>query len=121
MAHILLIDDDEAVRSMLRRTLERTGHTVTEAAEGRAGLRALDAAAIDLVITDILMPDMDGIETITALHRSRPQLKVIAMSGGGRLKPEGYLQVATVLGANRVLRKPFDPGELIAAIEESLK
>jgi CheY-like chemotaxis protein len=121
MAHILLIDDDEAFRSMLRRTLQRLGHTVTEAADGAAALRVLRDATVDLVMTDIIMPGMEGIETIRALRRGHPQLNVIAMSGGGRIKAEGYLDDAKAFGAVRVLRKPFDGEELLAALEDALR
>jgi CheY-like chemotaxis protein len=120
MAHILVIDDDGAFRSMLRRTLQRLGHEVSEAADGSAALRTLREATVDLVMTDIIMPGMEGIETIRALQRDHPQLNVIAMSGGGRIKAEGYLEVAKAFGAVRVLRKPFDREELLAAIEEAL-
>ena len=120
MASILLIDDDEAFRSMLRRALQRRGHTVVEAPEGAAALRSLGSHSVDLVITDIVMPNMDGIETIRALRASHPGLKVIAMSGGGRVRPEGYLETATAFGAVRVFSKPFDTEELLAAVDDAL-
>ncbi len=120
MATILVVDDDEAFRSMLRRTLERHGHDVREAAEGGAALRALSAATVDLVITDIIMPDMEGIETTRQLRRAYPDIKIIAMSGGGRMKAEGYLRAAKAFGAVRVLCKPFDNRELFAAIDAAL-
>lgn len=121
MATILLIDDDEAFRSMLRRALQRVGHGVIEAAEGGAAFRALSGATVDLVITDIIMPDMEGIETIRTLRRTHPELKVIAMSGGGRVKPESYLETAKAFGAVRVFSKPFDNEEFFAAVEDALK
>jgi CheY-like chemotaxis protein len=120
LAIILVVDDDDAFRSMLRRTLQRAGYDVVEATDGKAALEALSGAMVDLVITDIVMPNMEGIETIRALRRSYPQLKIIAMSGGGRLKPEGYLDVAKLFGAFRVLRKPFESEELLASVEEAL-
>ncbi len=121
MATILVVDDDEGFRSMLRRTLRRVGHDVIEAGEGRTALRTLSGATVDLVITDIIMPEMEGIETIRTLHRTYPDLKIIAMSGGGRMKPDSYLEVAKAFGAFRVLTKPFDNEELFAAIEEALR
>ena len=121
MATLLLVDDDEAFRSMLRRALQRRGHDVIEAAEGGAALSALSGATVDLVITDIIMPDMEGIETIRALRRTYPNLKIIAMSGGGRMQPDGYLKAAKALGAFRVLSKPFDNEQLFTAIEEALQ
>lgn len=121
MAHILLVDDDEAFRRMLRRTLERVGHGITEANDGAAAVRVVaHDASIDLVITDIIMPNREGIETIRALRHDYPHLKIIAMSGGGRIRPEGYLDVAKAFGAVRVLSKPFDNDELFAAIKEAL-
>jgi DNA-binding NtrC family response regulator len=121
MATLLLVDDDEAFRSMLRRALQRRGHDVIEAAEGGAALRAVRGATVNLVITDIIKPDMEGIETIRALRRTHPELKVIAMSGGGSMKPEGYLEMAKAFGAVRVFSKPFDNEEFFAAIEDALK
>jgi DNA-binding NtrC family response regulator len=121
MATLLLVDDDEAFRSMLRRALQRRGHDVIEAAEGGAALRAVSGATVDLVITDIVMPDMEGLDTIRALRRTHPELNVIAMSGGGRVKPESYLQAAKAFGAVSVFSKPFDNEKLFAAIDDVLK
>jgi CheY-like chemotaxis protein len=121
MATILLVDDDEAFRSMLRRTLLRAGYDVLEAADGEAALGALNKETVDLVITDIIMPNMEGIETIRTLRRTYPHLRIIAMSGGGRMNPEGYLEVAKAFGAVRVLSKPFDNAQLFAAVEEALR
>ena len=123
MAHILVVDDDEPFRHMLRRTLERVGHAITEAVDGGAALRILGAAAdtpVDLVITDLIMPGMEGIETIRALRSGYPRVQVIAMSGGGRMRPEGYLEVARAFGAARILIKPFDNAELFTAINAAL-
>ena len=120
MATILVVDDDDAFRSMLRRTLQRAGYDIVEAADGSAALRALSGATMDVVITDIVMPNMEGIETIRALRQSYPHLKIIAISGGGRIGPEGYLEVAKHFGAFRVHRKPFENEELLASIEEAL-
>ena len=121
MARLLLIDDDDAFRTMLRRTLERAGHTVTEAEEGGAGLRALATVPIDLVITDIIMPGMEGLQTIQEIRRARPGLKIIAISGGGRQHPESYLKVAQAFGAVCVLSKPFDNQTLFTAIDAALR
>jgi two-component system response regulator (stage 0 sporulation protein F) len=120
MAKILLVDDDETFRSMLRRTLQRAGHTVVEADDGAAAIRTLDHVAADLVLTDILMPGVEGIETIRTLRRNHPHLKVIAMSGGGRMTPAGYLDPAKAFGAVGVLSKPFDNDALFAAIAAAL-
>lgn len=120
MAQILLIDDDDAFRTMLRRTLERAGHTVIEAEEGQAALRLLSSPAVDLVVTDIIMPGMEGLQTIQELRRTHPRVKVIAISGGGRMEPDGYLKVARAFGAVCALSKPFTNQELFQAIDEAL-
>jgi len=118
MTRILIVDDDEQVRSMLRLTLERAGFDVAEAADGLEAVRAHRRAPADLVITDIVMPEMEGIETIRELRRERPDLPIIAISGGGQIAPEGYLQVAGKIGAARTFTKPVDRGELLAAVRE---
>lgn len=120
MTAILLVDDDEAFRTMMTRTLTRAGHDVVEAGDGRTALRMLDSHPVDLMITDIIMPDKEGIETIVAVRKSHPELKIIAMSGGGRVRADDYLEMAQGLGAFRVLRKPFESEELFKAIREAL-
>lgn len=118
MATILLIDDETAVRDTMRRLLERYGHEVREAANGREALKA--PPEYDLVITDINMPEMDGIEVIMALTERRPGLPVIAISGGGRLPKDLLLSSADMLGAVTTLPKPFDLSELIEAVDAAL-
>ena len=118
--HILIVDDDEAVRSVIRRSLERAGYGVREAREGGAALKLLASAPADLVITDLVMPDMEGIALILSLRKSHPKLPVIAMSGGGRMRPEGYLDIARNCGAARILAKPFDVEDLIAMVQQLL-
>ena len=85
---ILLVDDDEAVRSVLRRSLVKAGYEVHEAGEGGAALKLLASAPADLIITDLVMPEMEGIEFIMALRKTHPKLPVIAMSGGGKVGAE---------------------------------
>ena len=118
MATILVIDDETAVRDTVRRLLERQGHEVREAANGREALRA--SADYDLVITDINMPEMDGIEVIMTLAERQPGLPVIAISGGGRLPKDLLLSSADMLGAVTTLPKPFDLTELIGAVDRAL-
>lgn len=120
MPHILLIDDDELFRKMLRATLEELGHTVTEARDGKEGLALHKSKPADLVITDLIMPGKDGLETIPELLQLQPGLKIIAMSGGGRISAEDYLPIAKWLGAVRVLPKPFAREAMITAIAELL-
>lgn len=121
MATILLVDDDEAFRSVLRRGLQSAGYQVIEAEDGGVALRALRGATVDLVITDILMPGTEGIETIIAVQRLHPDLKIIAISGGGTLRPQEYLNMAKDFGVVHTLAKPFTNAEIIAAIEDALK
>ncbi len=121
MARILLIDDDPTVRTVLRLTLILSGHSVTEAPNGRDGLAALDRGdSHDLVITDIIMPDFDGLELLLELRRRASQVKIIAMSGGSRASATDYLHMARLLGAQRVLAKPFTRELLLLTISEVL-
>lgn len=119
MAHILIIDDDDNLRAVLRRVLESEGHVVSAACDGREALRVF-GSSVDLVITDMLMPEMDGLETIGALKKRVAGLPIIGMSGGGQIRPEEYLNVATILGADRTLIKPFSHSALLDAIAELL-
>jgi CheY-like chemotaxis protein len=120
MAQILLIDDDELVRAMLARTLTYFGHVVIDARNGKEGLEHFRASGADLVITDIVMPEMEGFEVLIELRKVRPPVKVIAMSGGGRQTPADVLRIATHLGASKVLAKPFSNEELMTAINDLL-
>jgi CheY-like chemotaxis protein len=120
MARILLIDDDDFVRTMVRQVLSFVGHDVVEANNGREGLEKFTKAGAELVITDIIMPEMEGTELIMKLRKLDPNLKIIAMSGGGRLAATDYLPVARHLGATTVLNKPFSTDLLLAAVKELL-
>src|SRR5437016_6310319 len=116
MTRILLIDDDALGRDMLRQMLERAGYDVVEAASGREGLQQYQATAIDLIITDILMPDQDGLEIILELRRLAPEAKIIAITGGGQSGLLDLLPIAAKLGAQRTLRKPLQRLELLETI-----
>lgn len=120
MARILVVEDDPQVRRMLRFTLMRAGHEVAEAANGAEGLRLCDEAAPDLIVTDIIMPEMEGLETIKRLHDQRPALPVIAISGGGQVAPQGYLDLARKLGAREAFTKPVDRDALLEAVNRLL-
>lgn len=114
MARIVLIDDDEDVRRTLVRMLEVAGHEVHEATDGDSGLELCTRVDPQLVITDILMPEKEGIETIMTLKRDHPALKIIAISGGGRSGGGmDFLDMARSLGADEVLQKPFRRAELL--------
>jgi CheY-like chemotaxis protein len=117
MAEILIIDDDRQMRRMLIRILQGEGHTVREAENGRGGIALFREDRPALVITDIVMPDMEGIETILALRQAEPSVPNIAISGGS---DPLYLQAAGKLGATAVLRKPFSPDELITLVKGML-
>lgn len=120
MAHILLIDDDDDVRTMLRLILVHCGHTVIEARNGREGLALFPHAAADLVITDIVMPEGEGLEVLMALRHHQPQVKIMAISGGGRVSAADYLHMAKAMGAAKVLAKPFSAEVLMTAVTELL-
>jgi CheY-like chemotaxis protein len=116
MARILLIDDDAPFRGMLSQVLEREGHFVVEAEHGREGLERYRESPFDLVITDLLMPEEEGLATIRTLRRVCPTVKIIAMSGGGMTGQLDFLPVAKRLGAHHTLWKPFPRQELLDAV-----
>ena len=116
MARILIIDDDVQILKMLRKMLESEGYEVVDAVDGNKGLKLYREDPTDLVITDIIMPEKEGIETIIDLRREFPEAKIVAMSGGGHGEAESYLHMAKRLGAQRTLTKPFGKGELLEAI-----
>ena len=118
MTTILVIDDDVEVREFLVTVLERAGHLVKAACNGREAVTMFEAEPAQVVITDIIMPEKDGIETILDLRRDHPDLKVIAISGGGRTTPENYLHSARLLGADRAMRKPFRNEDILRAVED---
>ena len=119
MPRVLVIDDDEPLRSVLCRALERVGYEALEAADGQAALEVLrlQEDRVDVIVTDIVMPDMEGIELIMWLRKAHPSLPVIAMSGGGRWSSDGYLQIARGAGAASVLAKPFEMQALLSTVK----
>jgi DNA-binding NtrC family response regulator len=118
MNSILIIEDDEFVQSMLKQTLERAGYEVATASNGRIGLQLFKGKPFDVVITDLIMPEMEGIETISSLCKNNPDVNVIAISGGGRNNPEDYLVLAEKMGAKKTFSKPIDRTKLVAAVKE---
>lgn len=117
---ILVIDDDPGVRSSLKEILEEHGYAVTLAENGAVGLAAFRREPPDLVITDIVMPVMEGFQTIRELRRLKPDAPIIALSAGARAGRHDFLDVARQLGAWEVASKPCDPDDLIARIERCL-
>jgi CheY-like chemotaxis protein len=121
MARILVIDDVEAIRQAMAIVLEKEGHEVVLAADGLDGIRRLRETPVDLLVTDVLMPGADGIEVIKAVRQHAPELKVIAMSGGGNQLPAGFsLKMAQAFGAKAVLYKPFENAELVETVRSVL-
>lgn len=118
MATILIIDDFEPVRSMLKITLEKAGYDVYLASDGVSGIQKYKDSPADVVITDIVMPEKEGIETMMDIRALSSEVKIIAISGGGRIPAKEYLKLANTFGADRVFAKPVDPDELISALEE---
>ena len=117
MKRILFIDDNEPFRASFARILEHQGFAVAQAEDGLVGLRKFREETPDLVICDLIMPEMEGTETIQELLRLKPGLKIIAISGGGRVNPLDYLKIAQMMGALEKLAKPFSSDELISVIE----
>jgi CheY-like chemotaxis protein len=120
MAHILIIDDDETIQSVFQRVLAGKGYDVSLASDGRKGLRLLEEQAVDLVVTDIMMPETDGLEVVMAIRGKGGNIPVIAMSGGMHAMPMDFLPMAKKFGASKVLYKPIELEDLLAAIEELL-
>jgi len=118
MATILLIDDEKQVRMLFQVALEGAGYRVLTAESGQHALRLLDRQAVDLILVDILMPDMDGLELIQLLRKTRPAYKIIAMSGGSG--EWNYPDTAKYFGANDTLKKPFSLQELLHAVASQL-
>ena len=121
MARILVIDDEPLVRQMLEVRLTRAGHEVVTAPDGEEAIAVHNSQAAELVITDIFMPEKDGLETIQELRRETPELKIIAVSGGSRIGNMDFLKMAAKFGASAALYKPLDYDELLQAIETCLQ
>ena len=121
MARILVIDDDDDTRRMLCEVLTRAGHEAIGAADGRAGVASYRESRADVVITDIFMPESDGLETIREIRHECSRARIIAISGGGRQSNFDYLPSALMLGACRAMDKPFSPAELLQAVTEALE
>lgn len=120
MANILVIDDEEGVRQVVAKVLEREGHDVVEASDGKVALSLMHNNLPDVVVCDLFMPEMDGVEVLRKLRRDYPQMSVVAISGGGYQGQVQLLDVAKKLGAVAVLKKPFELSELVAAVNRAL-
>ncbi len=120
MQKVLVIDDDSLVRDTIVRILERKGYQVLVACDGLRGLRMFRSEQPDLVITDIIMPEKEGLETIRDIRAECPDVKIIAISGGARIGNMDFLEMAGKLGASEIIPKPFDPSELISIVARCL-
>jgi CheY-like chemotaxis protein len=116
MAKIYVFDDEPAILLMIKKMLEKAGYEVDTALNGREGMELFKRNVPDLLVTDIIMPEMEGLETIFALRTKYPKLKIIAISGGGRISPSGYLPGAKLLGADLVFEKPLVQKEFLQAV-----
>jgi len=119
MARILIIEDDDLLRSVIATALAQLGHTVLQANEGRMGCDLFRTSPSDLVLTDLIMPGQEGIETIMRLRHDYPGLPIVAMSGGST-RAKSYLAMAAKFGVRRILSKPFTIAELTRTIAEAL-
>jgi CheY-like chemotaxis protein len=120
MSRILIIDDEDYIRAMVQQMLDRAGYTTAVASDGREALVLQRAQPADAILTDLMMPGQEGLETIMEIRRLYPATKIIAMSGGGHGGVLDFLPIATQLGAARTLAKPFSREQLLAAVREAL-
>ena len=130
MANILIIDDERDVRIVLKEVLQREGYDVTLAVNGREGLQKLESGGADLVVTDVIMPGIDGVEIVERIRETYPDMPIIVVSGGGNVAPmdyepgaistSAYLASAKTAGADRTLTKPFERQEFVAVVKELL-
>ena len=120
MKRILIIDDEAQIRMMLKQLLEREGYDVRVAENGKEGLSLFQQYAPHLVITDIIMPEKEGVETIIELIKQNPGVHIIAISGGGRKGPDLYLKIAEKMGASKIFSKPVDRREMIDTVRDLL-
>lgn len=118
MPRILIIDDDAGLRRILGQILARAGYAVAEAVDGCEGLKSFRKEPVDLVVCDLIMPDKEGLETISVLRKEFPAVKIIAISGGARVTGYDFLPAASGLGANVALAKPFTREQILETVEQ---
>ena len=121
MPGILIIEDDNYLREMLKVSLHRRKYTVFEAQNGKEAITHFKPAVTDMVITDLIMPEEDGLKVIIKLREIKPSLKIIAISGGGKAGPGSYLNLAKALGADVIYSKPFSVNDMIKKIGDLLE
>ncbi len=116
------MEDDKDLRELLKASLTKSGdHLIIDASNGKEALQKFKSLLVDLVITDLVMPEQDGIGLIMELRKIKPGLKIIAISGGGKVGPSNYLSIAETLGANAVFAKPFSIKSLLEKVDEIIK
>ena len=119
--HILIVDDDDDFRGFLKKLLLKNKYYVEAVSSGIKALKKIESTIPDLIITDIIMPDMDGFEVIRNIRNSYSDIKIMAISGGGRVKPDVYLNMAEKLKADCIMQKPFQKAELLEKVESLLE
>jgi CheY-like chemotaxis protein len=120
MPGVLIVEDDKELREMLKLSLQRKGFSVQEAENGKEAISHFKPLITDLVVTDLIMPEEDGIKVVIRLRELKPTIKIIAISGGGKVGPGSYLNLAKALGADAIYSKPFSIKDLIIKIEQLL-
>ena len=120
MPGVLIVEDDKELREMLKMSLLRSGFTVLEAENGKEAITHFKPSLTDLVVTDLIMPEEDGLKVVIKLRELKPSIKIIAISGGGKVGPGSYLNLAKALGADAIYSKPFSINDLTAKIEQLL-
>jgi DNA-binding response OmpR family regulator len=120
MPGVLIVEDDKELREMLKLSLSRRNFTVFEAENGKSAIAHFKPTITDLVVTDLIMPEEDGLKVAIKLRELKPSIKIIAISGGGKVGPGSYLNLAKALGADAIYSKPFSINDLIAKIEQLL-
>ena len=120
MTGVLIVEDDKELREMLKMSLQRRGFAVQEAENGKEAISHFKPSLTDLVVTDLIMPEEDGLKVVIKLRELKPAIKIIAISGGGKVGPGSYLNLAKALGADAIYSKPFSIKDLIVKIEQLL-
>jgi DNA-binding NtrC family response regulator len=120
MATILIIDDDKTIVRLLSDVMRNDGYDIFTASNGKQGIQLLSQYAVDLVITDLIMHEMDGMQVISNIKSYYEDIKIIAISGGGKTGPESYLPLAKIIGANEVIKKPFNINQLRTTVRQLL-
>jgi len=121
MPGVLIVEDDKELREMLKMMLKRKNFTVLEAENGKAAITHFKPTLTDVVVTDLIMPEEDGLKVVIKLRELKPSIKIIAISGGGKVGPGSYLNLAKALGADAVYSKPFSLNDLVEKIEQLLE